>query len=672
MKTRCKSSLRFPDRPNFVFRSALVFLATFLMSAGNSVADLPVNRDELEATCTEVADYRIENLLTFEEIQSSIGSDPSGLKIDFSHIDTLGDHTVIDAGKIYGRMFAGPYPFEAEETEYSYRRFRIWGTIEGGEGKLRAGKLIQRRANSEDWTDGGTICIRFDLFVAAEGADRRLGVYDTFLRFERNDQGCTILPTILEGPFVGMVTSDNPSQVLISFRTSVDVEGAVLLGDGRSYRGDGEGKEHQIVVSGLEPSMEYSYFILLDDHEVANRTFRTAPLKGEGEVVFAFAGDSRGGIGGGPIKYMGVNQSTLDKLLSLAWQKETDFLIMGGDLVSGFTSSPVDFTTQLRAWKQSVAGFWGGRAIFPAIGNHEALLHVCELESGKRVYLDGWPYETESAEAVFAREFMNPTNGPLPFDSRRPSYRENTFSFQFGPVLALAFNNNYWAAFGSCQFGGSPEGYIMQDQMDWISTELDRAEADSTISHVVLYAQEPVFPNGGHLGDAMWYKGDNSIRAATWEGDSLRAEKKGIIEVRNDLVRLVASHRKVVAVLGSDEHSYHRVRIGPEVPVGDPGRDDVNGDGRISWPGESASALNDLERDTWYMVSGGAGAPYYSEEPSPWNEYWKAAGEGRENYLYSSQENILIFRADRDKISLRVLNRYGELIDEIEDLAAIR
>ena len=44
----------------------------------------------------------------------------------------------------------------------------------------------------------------------------------------------------------------------------------------------------------------------------------------------------------------------------------------------------------------------------------------------------------------------------------------------------------------------------------------------------------------------------------------------------------------------------------------------------------------------------------------------------RTGFYYSSQENVLIFRANGERISVRVLNRYGELIDEIDNLAAIK
>lgn len=62
-------------------------------------------------------------------------------------------------------------------------------------------------------------------------------------------------------------------------------------------------------------------------------------------------------------------------------------------------------------------------------------------------------------------------------------------------------------------YGGSPEGYIMRDQMEWIERTLEEAKTDPTVKFILLYAQEPVFPCGGHVDDAMWWKGDNNLRA---------------------------------------------------------------------------------------------------------------------------------------------------------------
>jgi len=332
--------------------------------------------------------------------------------------------------------------------------------------------------------------------------------------------------------------------------------------------------------------------------------------------------------------------------------------------MNGYTSSMEDFQTQLFSWKRAVSGFWRERAVYPAMGNHESLLKV--FDDGK-IQLDRWPYATESAEAMFAKAFCNPENGPSPSDSRRPSYKENVYSLRYGPILMICFNNNYWASYNEKEFGGSPEGYIFEDQMAWIARELKRAEGDKTVRFIVLFAQEPVIPNGGHTEDAMWYLGDNNVRAYTMRSGSLTPESKGIVDVRNGLIRLVTANPKVACVLGSDEHAYHRTLISADVPLGDPGKDDQNQNWVVCEQGESCSPI-DVLHPTWFITSGGAGAPYYAEEPTPWNAFLKKVRP--EDYLYTSQANILIFRAEGNTLGLEVYNPYGQRIDAIEDLMA--
>jgi hypothetical protein len=132
-------------------------------------------------------------------------------------------------------------------------------------------------------------------------------------------------------------------------------------------------------------------------------------------------------------------------------------------------------------------------------------------------------------------------------------------------------------------------------------------------------------------------------------------------------------------VLGSDEHSYHKILIDKNVPVGIPGTDDKNGDGKICQTGETCSPLKNLKYPTWYLTCGGAGAPYYAEDPVPWNTYWKNFNgtlprhtSRRGCYYYSSQENVFVFSADQDKISVTVHNLYGEVIDRIDDLMKVK
>jgi len=96
---------------------------------------------------------------------------------------------------------------------------------------------------------------------------------------------------------------------------------------------------------------------------------------------------------------MGVNHLTFGRLASLAYRREADFLLFGGDLFNGYTSSVEDFEAQLFSWKRALSGFWHERAVYPAMGNHESLLRVF---NGGDIRLDRWPYATDSAEALSA------------------------------------------------------------------------------------------------------------------------------------------------------------------------------------------------------------------------------------------------------------------------------
>ena len=282
---------------------------------------------------------------------------------------------------------------------------------------------------------------------------------------------------------------------------------------------------------------------------------------------------------------------------------------------------------------------------------------------------------------------INPLNGPDTSDPRRPTYKENVYSFIYGPVKIIAFNNNYWVGFqdgsatGPKDIGGSPEGYIMRDQMDWLQKELREGESNSNVKYIILFAQEPVFPNGGHVQDCMWYDGNNNVTAYTYHqaSDTMTAEPEGIVDVRNRLVTMISENRKVAAVLGSDEHSYHKTLIARCVPNGDPKLDDPEGKGFVCREGFGCSPLSSIRFPTWYITCGGAGAPYYNEELTPWNAFWKQNPgicppntSMRGCFYYSSQENFLLFRANKKKISVTAYNPYGDIIDTIDDLLAVK
>jgi len=509
--------------------------------------NLPIDRQAL-SQLKEPAFAPVRNLISLGDIRAAIGDGPKGLTVALGKVTTLLDGTSIDPQNIYGTAYAGPDPFEAAETRFAYKRFRLTSPLVAGTTLIEVGRLLEPVYNSERWNDGGTLAVRLELHLAQPGPDRSLGVYDTPVAFRRTQSGYQRLPTVVEGPFVGALSSDHPTQAAIHFVTDTLTDALVLLDDGRKFRSIAA-DNHLVLLTGLMPQREYRYEVRVGPSNYGPYRFRTASPAGATAVTFAFCGDSRGGIGGDAQNRMGVNCSILERLAAIAHDQKADFLLMGGDLFDGCTSSPADFQTQMDAWKQAVAGFWHERPVYAVMGNHDCLSRVYEDAAGGLVWLDGWPYATASSEAAFAAAFLNPDNGPRPSDSRRPPYRENAYSFQFGPLRVIGLNNTYWQSSRPEQLGGSPEGYIMEDQVKWIEEQIARAETDPNTRYVILFAHEPMFPCAAHVGDAMWYGGNNNVRAYTFTGGKLQPEPAGILEVRNRLAEIVAASGKIAAVL---------------------------------------------------------------------------------------------------------------------------
>ncbi|MBW2134256.1 MAG: metallophosphoesterase [Deltaproteobacteria bacterium] len=520
--------------------------------------------------------------------------------------------------------------------------------------------------------------VRLELWRETSRSDKTLGTYDIFVRFKRTPAGFVKLPTIIEGPLVNLVCSEANDRVVITFRTSDPGVGKVILNNGPVFADPTPTTHHEIRVTGLQPQRVYRYQVEFDNFRTNAYTFRSAPAPGQGPVTFAFLSDSREGIAGGNHKFMGLNYAALDQSLRLAYRRGAELIIFGGDLVNGYSTCQDDFKTQLYAWKQAAAGFWHERPVYTGMGNHESLIKAYRDGSKYGTVLDKWPYATDSAEAVFAAEFVNPANGPVPADPRRPPYSENVYSFQYGPVKIIAVNNCYWLSWkagnweAAKEFGGSPQGYLLPDQLEWLRTELKKADKDASIKYIVLFAHEPIFPNDGGLRNCMWYRGNNRVRAYTYQGGAKPTpDGPGIIDLRNELVRMLAENPKVALFLAGHEHSYSKILIHNHVLIGDPGPDDKNHNGKIGEAGETCSPLQDLKYPTWYITSGGAGAPYCGEQLTPWNKYWKKSPR-HGYYYYSTQENFLLFTADHRKISLQVVNLQGQVIDQIENLMAVK
>ena len=171
-----------------------------------------------------------------------------------------------------------------------------------------------------------------------------------------------------------------------------------------------------------------------------------------------------------------------------------------------------------------------------------------------------------------------------------------------------------------------------------------------------------MFPGGGHVGDAMWHNGNNNVRAYMVEsGGKPQPFPMGIVEVRNRFWEIISNNPKVAAVLGSDEHNYQRLLIDNRTPVGVPAHDDSDKNGKLDDGVLSPDSAFGLP--TWFIVSGGAGAPYYTQQPSPWNG---------SVVHFTAQSHYVLFQADEKQIGCRVYSVSGQLLDQEPDLLAVK
>ena len=103
--------------------------------------------------------------------------------------------------------------------------------------------------------------------------------------------------------------------------------------------------------------------------------------------------------------------------------------------------------------------------------------------------VDRFPYETESSEAAFARNFVNPLNGPdsedgASYDPNKrktdfPSYKETVFYYTYDNVAVVVMNSDYWYAPSSRGIpvtSGGLHGYIMDQQLSWLEETIKNLE----------------------------------------------------------------------------------------------------------------------------------------------------------------------------------------------------
>jgi hypothetical protein len=464
------------------------------------------------------------------------------------------------------------------------------------------------------------ICWRAEVYLPRKRTSRYV---EGRQYFDPETLGDTVNVTM--GPFVEQITT---TSVLVTFETDREAFGRVVIGDRKII--SAPSRRHAIVVGKLQPDTVYRYQVQAGNTPVRPYSFKTA---GSGTFTFAAMSDSREGVGGGMRNAYGVNAFSLYAMASDAYFRGAAFILFPGDLIDGYTTSTDDFRNQLNSFRRILGPVHARIPVYEGMGNHEALLDV--WANGAVLDKSG----ADSAEAVFADLFSNPRNGPENEGDGTPPYAENVYYFDRAGARFFVLNNNYWYSANPHRDGGNLEGYFLPRQIDWLREQIAKADRDPGVNTLFFVAQEPPFPNGGHTGDAMWYRGGDTNK----DGKVDKADVD-IVENRNVVWELISSSPKSVAFITGDEHAYSRILIRPDTPVGHKRK--PNGGVAV------------FRHQVWQITTGGAGAPWYDKELDlPWSGELAA---------HSTQPHYAMFEVVGERVNLAAYGQTGEKIDSCQ------
>ncbi len=495
-------------------------------------------------------------------------------------------------------------------------------------------------------------------------------LYDGKLAFTGKSPFQVNAASIVEGPFVNFAEDGNfHNTVRVSFETLTETTATVVARNSNegtqvhTFKDDTSATHHEITLTGLMPDTVYSYTVETSRGSHAyteSYSFKTAPVPGRRKpFVFAYTSDSRNAQGGGERNIEGTNAYIMKKIVALARFKEAAFMQFTGDMINGYLNSVDATKVEYRNWKRAIEPFAHYMPVVVGMGNHEVVTHRFQQTSRSKIKqftrapgaftIDRFPYETESTEAVFASQFVNPTNGPDSEDGAEydpnpnqqdfPSYKENVFYYIYDNVAMIVLNSDYWYAPGIRSYpetGGNLHGYLMDKQLEWLEATVAVLDADNNIDFVFVTHHTPAFPNGGHLGDDMWYNGNNAPRAVvkhTADGDNLI--QRGIIEQRDKYLKILMKSQKVIYFLTGDEHNFNWFQINKEVNIYPK-----------SWDKEDIRQSPDF-RPLYQVNNGAAGAPYYAQQKTPWSEHVQS---------FTTQNAVVFFHIHGKSLRMEVLN----------------
>lgn len=460
--------------------------------------------------------------------------------------------------------------------------------------------------------------------------------------------------SIVEGPFVNKLS---PKGATISFTTNYPSSPFVKI-NGKKYSapqlmGNMKGDiRHEILIDDLEANKKYEYTVVFGEIE-ETYSFTTAPKNGSRkEFIFAFASDSRAGVGGGERNIHGSNIYIMKKFAAYALAQGSAFMQFTGDMINGYNPNIPDQNLQYANWKRGHESYWHYIPFNVGPGNHEVLVNVFDDGSKYGVSVDKFPFGTSSSERLFANNFVNPENGPLSEDGSKydpdksktdfPAYKEGAYFYTYDNVAMIVMNSNYLYTASHSNIpliGGNVHGYIMDNQLEWLEKTIKVLNKDKNIDHIFVSIHTPAFPNGGHSGDDMWYGGNNEVRPYI-DGKPV---EKGMLERRDEFLDIIVNKsEKTVALLTGDEHNYSRMLIDNNTQM---------------YPEGYKGKKLKFKRSLWQMVDGSAGAPYYGQEELPWSNSVE---------MFSTQYALMLFKINGENIELKVVN--PDTFDVIEEV----
>ncbi len=381
----------------------------------------------------------------------------------------------------------------------------------------------------------------------------------------------------LEGPFVSNI---RPGSVVIWWRSQPPIPGKVFLKD-RGFRVFSKNRPpFEISIKGLKPASVYNYYVVLSSGkrfpENGFYRFHTA-FKGDKPFKFAVIADSRG-----PFSMIPLREDVLYAIFKDITKRDIQFICFLGDMIYGYASKEDKLREELRSWKDAISHIMHEIPVYTGMGNHDVVMY--EKKGPDPYMLDGAIKDGKviTSEEIFADEFVNPENSPEPECPDAPPYKETCYSFDWGNSHFIFINTDYWMATPKMDIieksgmfklykKGNPPGRIMDKQMRWIESDIKEARAKKA-KHIFVFGHQPIFP----ISDK--YMMDYSSKVT----DAL---KKDIKERRKRLWNIFTKY-KVDAAFFGHEHNYSRTLI----------------------------------KDTWQIITAGAGAPLYDgpRKDLPW------------------------------------------------------